>query len=435
MRSNTPKALHSLCGRPMLDWALKACPPQKEPPIAILGWGAEEIQAQYQDRLRYALQREARGTGGALLAARNYIEGWEGRVLVRAADLPLLTRETVGALVRLDAAAAFLTTRPEKPEEYGRVLREDGRVRGIVEVEDVNEQTRLIREARVSCYCFDAGMLLEALHALERENPLGEITMANVIGWFVQRNASIAAQPIAPEEALGVNDRVQLAACTAALRGKINRRHMLAGVTMIDPAACYIDDTVKLGRDCTVYPGVVLEGNTVIGEGTVLYPACRLVNTCVGSGCALQGVVANEAVVGDRVTAGPYVNLRPNARIANGCKIGNYIEVKNSNVGEGSKLPHLSYIGDSDIGSRVNLGCGTVTVNYDGRKKHRTRVDDDAFIGCHTSLVAPVHVGKRAFTAAGSVITEDVPADTLAVARSRQVNKMGYVKRLYQSEE
>ena len=236
--------------------------------------------------------------------------------------------------------------------------------------------------------------------------------------------------PIEPEEALAVNDRVRLSEAASVLRRRINHAHMLAGVTMIDPEHTYIDAGVRLGRDCTLYPGVVLEGSTVIGDGTTLYPACRIVDSQFGRHCAAQGVVAKDAIVGDNVTLGPYVNLRPGTNLGNNCKVGNYIEVKNSNVGEGSKLPHLSYIGDGDVGRHVNLGCGTVFVNYDGYKKHRTVIGDNAFIGCHTSLVAPITVGEGAFTAAGSVITEEVPAGALAVARAKQVNKPGYVARL-----
>ena len=254
--------------------------------------------------------------------------------------------------------------------------------------------------------------------------------MSDIIAAFLKMGCKVQTMPIQPEEALTVNDRVQLSEVTAVLRRRINNMHMRAGVTMIDPEHTYIDISVKIGRDCTIYPGVVLEGNTSIGEGSTLYPACRIVDSQMGRYCAAQGVVSKDAVVGDHVTLGPYVNLRPGANLGDHCKVGNYIEVKNSNVGEGSKLPHLSYIGDGDVGRHVNLGCGTVFVNYDGYKKHRTVIGDNAFIGCHTSLVAPVKVGEGAFTAAGSVITEEVPAGALAVARAKQVNKPDYVARL-----
>lgn len=435
MHSNTPKPLHTLCGLPMLDWVLRAAKfpgaDADAPPIAVIGYGAEQIKACYGEKLRLCEQGQRRGTGGALLSAQKLLAQHTGRALILAGDLPLLTSQTLAELTQMDCAAAFLVAELPDPTGYGRVLRaQQGYVTGIAEEFDLDDEQKQLHEARVSAYCFDIPILLRTLEAMDSTVGRGELTMGDVIGAFIAQGMCVETLRIPPEEALGVNDRVQLAACAAVLRRRINRAHMLAGVSMIDPEAAYIDATVKLGRDCTIYPGVVLEGNTVIGEGTTLYPACRIVDSHIGRFCAAQGVVARDAVVGDHVTLGPYVNLRPGAHLKNFCKVGNYIEVKNSVVDEGSKLPHLSYIGDGDVGKRVNLGCGTVFVNYDGYKKHRTTIGDDAFIGCHTSLVAPVKVGAGSFTAAGSVITEDVPPETLAIARAKQVNKIGYVSRL-----
>lgn len=435
MHSDTPKALHTLCGLPMMDWVLRAAriPGSEgaEPPIAIVSHGAEQIKAHYGDRLRYVEQQHRRGTGAALLGARELLKGKTGRVLVLAADIPMLSSDTLAALAALDCSAAVLSATLSDPSGHGRILRGAGReFTGLAEEEDLTPEQRGIHEVRVSAYCFDITVLVPLLGELEEEIGQGELSMGGVLFALKERGICVSTLAISPEEAMGVNDRAQLATCTAALRRRINRGHMLSGVTLIDPDVTYIDATVKIGRDCTIYPGVVLEGNTVIGEGTTLYPACRIVDSHIGRFCAAQGVVARDAVVGDHVTLGPYVNLRPGAHLHDFVKVGNYIEVKNSVVGEGSKLPHLSYIGDGDVGKHVNLGCGTVFVNYDGYKKHRTVIGDDAFIGCHTSLVAPVKVGEGSFTAAGSVITEDVPPDTLAIARAKQVNKLGYVSRL-----
>lgn len=430
MQSDIPKVLHTLCGRTMLDWALKAVGGigTGGKPVVVLHDNFAAVEEEYGDTLTYVAQSTPSGSGGALYAALPHIT--TPRVVVVAADLPLLQKESLCALSKLESALAFFTAKLTGPKGYGRVARKDGAVAAIVEEENLSEEQAHIQEVRVSAYAFETGILKETLNVLFEENELGEILMSDVVNRLLQSGVYADTFPICAEEAMGVNDRVQLASCTALLRRRINHGHMLRGVTFLDPHATYIDDAVKIGRDSTVYPGVVLEGNTRIGEGTTLYPGCRIQDSHIGSHCTLQGVVAREAVVQDYVTAGPYVHLRPNARIGGKVKIGNYIEVKNSTVREGAKLPHLSYIGDSDIGKGVNMGCGSVTVNYDGFTKHRTVVEDEAFIGCHTSLVAPVRVGKGSFTAAGSVITEDVPPDTLAIARVRQVNKIDYVAKL-----
>lgn len=430
MCSATPKPLFPLCGIPMMSHVLNAAKQLQTEgvPLAVVGAGTKDLQAHYGEHLDYCTQGEQKGSGAALLSALPYIKKQGGRILVLACDIPLVREQTLAALTQLHCDAAFLTAKLEDPSGYARVSRDwDGRVLGVVEEDALTDAQKSVREVRVSAYCFSAERLAQILASLPES---GALSMAELLAAFLKAGYSVQTMPIQKEEALTVNDRVQLAEATALLRRRINQAHMRAGVTLIDPEHTYIDVGVKLGRDCTIYPGVVLEGNTVIGEGTTLYPVCRIVDSQFGKRCAAQGVVAKDAIVGDDVTLGPYVNLRPGANLGNKCKVGNYIEVKNSNVGEGSKLPHLSYIGDGDVGRHVNLGCGTVFVNYDGYKKHRTVIGDNAFIGCHTSLVAPVTVGEGAFTAAGSVITEEVPAGALAVGRAKQVNKPGYVAKL-----
>lgn len=430
MCSALAKPLHPLCGLPMMSYVLRAARlDESRTPIAVLGHCAGEIGAHYR-MVRTVEQGAFAGSGGALCAALPLLKNETGRALVVAADLPLLRRETLLALAALPGDAAFLSSVLPDPAGHARVLRgSSGEVEAIAEGGLTPEQ-ELIRETRVSAYCFELGELIPLLESLCPDAADREVPMAEIVRMLLKAGCAVRTLSIPPEEALGVNDRAQLACATKELRRRINLAHMRAGVTMIDPDCTYVDATVKLGRDVTLYPGVVLEGNTVIGEGTVLYPACRIADSQFGKNCSAQGVVAREAVVGDSVALGPYVNLRPQAQLRDGVHVGNYIEVKNSVVGEGTKLPHLSYIGDGDVGRHVNVGCGTVFVNYDGYKKHRTVIGDNAFIGCHTALVAPVRVGAGAFTAAGSVITEDVPPDSLAVARARQVNKEGYVARL-----
>lgn len=236
-------------------------------------------------------------------------------------------------------------------------------------------------------------------------------------------------------EGMGVNDRVQLAEAARIMRRRINEAHMRAGVTFIDPERAYVDADVKLGRDVTLYPDVVLSGLSRIDDGAVLYPGCRIHESHIGRNCVLQAVVANAAVVGEGVTMGPFVNLRPGTRVEPGCKVGDFVEIKNSHIGSGSKVPHLSYVGDADVGERVNVGCGTVFVNYDGYRKHRTSVGDDVFLGCNTNLVAPVTVESGTYIAAGSTVTENVPEGAMAIARARQVNKFGWVARYREKNE
>ncbi len=377
MHSRTIKPLMPLCGRTLIEWPLLAAEglSKKEPLIAAVnGADAQEIFNALGDAYRYCASLDM-AEAASILASKERVTG---RAIVIPADMPLIRSETLKILALSESPMALTDA--------------EGRPLGV--------------------FAMESETLIEAL---EKE-PMGDLV--DVLSALpVEANA---------DECTRVFDRADLAYCAKELRRRINERHMRAGVTFIDPDAAYIDDTVRIGADCTIYPGVVLEGDTHIGERTTLASGCRLIDTKIGEECVLQAVVARESVVGDGVTIGPFVNLRPNTRIADGGKIGDFVEVKNSTVGEGSKLPHLSYIGDGDVGKGVNLGCGTVFVNYDGFQKHRTRIGDHAFIGCHTSLVAPVTVGSGAFTAAGSVITEDVPDDSFAVARARQTIKCGW---------
>lgn len=427
MHSARPKVLHEIAGRPLVGWGLEAARAAvAETPVLVIGHAADAVRAAIGDAARYALQPEQRGTGHALACARAYFEGRKGRVLVLAGDMPLLRPETLRKLAEAPGAAALLTTRLPEPKGYGRILRDaEGGVAGIVEERDASEAERAIEEVNVSAYCFEISALVDCLDRLTCENAQGEYYLTDCIALLHRAGQRISAVEIPREEGMGVNDRAELAACAAVLRARINADHMRAGVTMLDPAAVYLDASVSLGEDCTLYPGVVLEGETMIGPGTTLYPGTRLIDCTVGANCALQAVVGREAKVGDAVTIGPFVQLRPGTEIADGCKIGDFVEIKNAVVGPGTKLPHLSYIGDADLGARVNVGCGTAFANFDGRKKHRTKIGDDAFIGCNTSLVAPVSVGARAYTAAGSAITEDIPDEALAIARARQITKEG----------
>ena len=434
MKSDTPKVLHTLCGLPMIKWVLRAAEDLvEETPILVVGHSADTVKAALGDSFRYALQEQQLGTGHAVKMAVPYLAGKQGYVLVLAGDMPLLRAETLRTLASAaeGKGAALLTCILDDPTGYGRVIRDEaGSVLRIVEHRDANEEERGIHEVNASVYCFEIGALLSVLAGLSAENDQGEYYLTDCIAAIRESGRKVAAV-VAPDasEGMGVNDRVQLADAARILRSRINEEHMRAGVTFIDPERTYVDADVKLGRDITLYPDVILSGLSRIDDGAVLYPGCRINESHIGANCVLQAVVANAAVVGAGVTMGPFVNLRPGTHVEAGCKVGDFVEIKNSHIGSGSKVPHLSYVGDADVGERVNVGCGTVFVNYDGYRKHRTTVGDNVFLGCNTNLVAPVTVKSDTYIAAGSTITEDVPEGTMAIARARQVNKFGWVAR------
>jgi bifunctional UDP-N-acetylglucosamine pyrophosphorylase/glucosamine-1-phosphate N-acetyltransferase len=432
MNSGFHKSAHTACSLPLPVWTLRAVLPLcEEPPVVILREGCGEPLLKSLEGSRIAFHKGG-GSLAALESALRLAEGASGYVPVLRGDMPLLRTETLEALAGSSKgnAAAVLVSRSENPEGYGRVVRgQDGKVIKIAGKDDACD----ITEIDCGAYCFDCGALSGLLDKTRNREISG---VAELIGYLAAEGRGIASLALRdPNEAVTVKDRITLAFSEQMLRGRINYEHMKNGVTFIDPERAYIDPDVTIGRDTVIWPDVVLRLDTKIAERVTLYPGCRLMKTHVGNDCVLQAVVSNEAVIGDGVTVGPFVNIRPGTRISNGCKIGDFVEIKNSNIGEGSKVPHLSYVWDGDMGARVNIGCGTVFSNYDGFKKQRTVIGDDAFIGCNTNLVAPVKVGNKAYTAAGSTITEDVPDNSMAVARARQVNKEGYMEKYRQKQQ
>jgi bifunctional UDP-N-acetylglucosamine pyrophosphorylase/glucosamine-1-phosphate N-acetyltransferase len=379
------------------------------------------------------VQRERLGTGHAVLQARD--AAGDGPLLVLPGDMPLLTAESVERLVNhhrtTGAAATVLTAVLEQPAGYGRVLRQRGRVARIVEERDATDDQKKVTEVNTSVYCFDGRRLWAALAEVRADNEQGEYYLTDVIGVLVRAGARVEAVAVTdPTEALGVNDRKQLAAAAAIQRRRILDRLMESGVTVVDPASTYVDDTATIGPDTVIHPQVVVEGATVIGSDCVIgagshLTACRLADrVTVRPYCVLR-----EAVVEDDAELGPFCHLRPHAHIGAGARIGNFVEVKKSRIGRGSKANHLAYIGDAVVGERVNIGAGAITCNYDGLAKHETRIGDGAFIGTNASLVAPLTIGEGAYIGSGSVITKDVPPGALAVERSAQVMKEGWVAR------
>jgi bifunctional UDP-N-acetylglucosamine pyrophosphorylase / glucosamine-1-phosphate N-acetyltransferase len=423
MRSLTPKLLHPLCGRPMVLHVVDALAELPlERIVVVVGHEAERVTKTLHDQLvtevpvEFVEQRVQRGTGDAVSVALTVFDDLDAEddILVLPGDAPLVRAETIARLAtehrNQDAAAAILTATVADPSGLGRVVRgKDGRVARVVEHADASPEEREIDEINTSIYCFRRGLLAPALRRLSPENAQGEYYLTDAIA--VLRDAGhnvIALEAEDPAEAIMVNDRAQLAEAETELRRRINRMWMRAGVTMVDPARTYIDATVELETDVRLLPGTMLEGRTVVGAGSVVGPDCRLTDVVVGEGVRMANTVARECEIGDNCEIGPYAFVRPGTRVAAGVKIGTYVEIKNSDIGEGTKVPHLSYVGDADIGTAVNLGASTITANYDGENKHRTKIGDGVHTGVHTSLVAPVELGDDADTGAGSVVTNDV---------------------------
>jgi bifunctional UDP-N-acetylglucosamine pyrophosphorylase/glucosamine-1-phosphate N-acetyltransferase len=444
MRSAMPKVLHPLCGRPMILHVLDTLVTLPlERIVVVVGHGAEQVTKTVHEQLatevpiEFVEQRVQRGTGDAasvgLTPFADSVDA-EDDVLVLTADAPLLRAESLAALATehrvAEAAATLLTSELDDPSGYGRIVRDDrGAVDHIVEEADANEAEQAITEVNPSIYCFRRSYLAPALRRLSPENAQGEYYLTDAIEVLRRTGHLIVAVPADdPTETLGVNDRAQLAAVEKALRERINERWMREGVSMTDPERTYVDATVELEPDVRLLPGVILEGRTVIGSGSVVGPDCRLVDTIVGEDAVIAQTVAREADIGDRVTIGPWVSLRPGTRIAADAHIGTFVEVKNSEIGEGAKVPHLSYLGDAEIGPGANIGAGTITANYDGKQKHRTKVGADARTGSNTVLVAPVEVGDGAYTGAGAVVSRDVPPGALAKGVPARIDE-GWVER------
>ncbi len=428
MKSKLPKVLHKVGGKPMLQHvidAAKSAGSTRE--IVVIGNGAELVQQSFNN-VEFVLQAEQLGTGHAVLCTKEKFANSNDTILVLCGDTPLFTGELlknfVDKHIKSKAAATVLTAEMPDATGYGRIIREDdGTFRKIVEHKDANSYERQISEVNAGVYCFDAKKLFGALSQVKNENAQGEYYLPDVL--TILKNDSEKINAVIADDykqTLGINSRVQLAAADKILRQRKNIALMESGVTIIDPASTFVDCDVEVGQDTVIYPNTYLEGNTKIGENCTLGPNSRFENMIVGDNVQAQFCYCHDAEICNNVILGPYVHIRPGSKIFDKVKIGNFVEVKNSNIGEGSKLPHLQYIGDTDMGAGCNMGCGTITVNYDGKKKHRTTIGDNVFVGCNSNLIAPVTLEDGAYIAAGSTINKTVPKDNLAIARSRQTN-------------
>jgi bifunctional UDP-N-acetylglucosamine pyrophosphorylase/glucosamine-1-phosphate N-acetyltransferase len=433
MRSRRPKVLHRLCGRPLIAYSLRIARTLSEQIVIVVPPDAADVIETAGPGVRAVVQRERLGTGHAVLQARP--ESGTGALLVLPGDMPLLTEETIERLVShhasTGAAATILTATVEAPHGYGRVLRQRGRVTRIVEERDATDDQKKINEINTAVYCFDARRFWPALEAVQSDNDQGEYYLTDVIGILSRGGARVEALAVPdPIEAQGVNDRRQLAAVAAVQRRRILDALMEAGVTLLDPASTYIEDTVTIGPDSVIYPNVVIEGATEIGAECVIGAGCQLSASRLADRVWLKPYcVLTDAVIEEEAQLGPFCHLRPHVHVGARARIGNFVEVKQSRIGRGAKAPHLSYIGDATVGDNANIGAGAITCNYDGYTKSQTHIGDRAFIGTNASLVAPLTIGEGAYIGSGSVITKDVPPGALAVERSTQVVKEGWVAR------
>ena len=428
MKSEMPKVLHEVGGKPMLQHVINAAKKAgSSREVVVIGSGAELV-AKKISGVEFVMQEEQLGTGHAVLSARKNFAQSEGMVLILCGDTPLLTAELLkkftAAHESSNCAATVLIAKMPDATGYGRVVREeDGTFKKIVEDKDANESEKKIREVNAGVYCFDVKKLFYALTKVKNDNAQGEYYLPDALTILNDSGEKIGVFTADyADEILGINSRIQLAAVDRVFRMKKNQELMNAGVTIIDPNTTFIDFDVEIGKDTIIKPNVYIEGHTTIGTECTIGPNIRFVDMKVGNKVKAQFSYCHEAELCDGVTLGPYVHIRPGTTIGMDVKIGNFVEIKNSNIGKGSKLPHLQYIGDTDMGKNVNIGCGTVTCNYDGKNKFRTKIGDNAFIGCNTNLVAPVSIGDGAYTGAGSTITKDVPKNNLAIARARQTN-------------
>ena len=436
MKAKTHKVLHKVCGRPMIDYILETVSAvSEEKPIVIISHEKQQVMDHLGDRVIYVEQdpKDGWGTAMPVKASRKHIEEHgECLVFTTFGDTPFLTPESLNMLKNavLDGAdAALLSCVVDDPFKLGRILRdENGNVSRIVEEKDCTEEQKKIKEINCGYFCFRASALLGVIDLIQPNNAKGEYYLTDTIELLNKQGKTVKAIISSdPTEGQGINDKADLAKANEIMRQRINHKLMLEGVEMIDPKTTYIEPTVKIEAGVTIYPGSVIEGNTVIKSGAVLRGNCRITDSQIGENTTVESSVLIEASVGCDTTIGPNAYLRPGTVVGDNCRVGDFVEIKNSTIGSGTKISHLTYVGDATLGERINLGCGVVFVNYDGKNKQRVSVGDDSFIGCNVNLVAPLNIGKRVYIAAGSTVTKDIEDGALCIARERETVKPGWV--------
>ncbi|MEG0772555.1 bifunctional UDP-N-acetylglucosamine diphosphorylase/glucosamine-1-phosphate N-acetyltransferase GlmU [Clostridium sp.] len=434
MNSDTPKVLHKVCGKEMINHVIDNIRNCKiEDITVVIGKGAEKVRKGTESRnISYSVQEEQLGTGHAVMCAEDFLKDKSGTVAIFVGDGPLITEDTVNSLVNYhedgNYKATILTSIMNSPGKYGRIIRNSsGEVERIVEFKDCSEEEVKVKEINSGMYCFDIESLVNTLSKLNNNNNQGEYYLTDVIEILKKEGKKVGAVDVPVEEITAVNSKGELAVAEAIMRERINNKHMENGVVIIDPKTTYIEWNVKIGRDTVIYPGNVIQGNTVIEESCILYPNNRISNAIIESNVTIQNSVVLDSKIGENTTVGPFAYIRPDSVIGKDARIGDFVEIKKSTIGDGTKVSHLTYIGDAEVGENCNFGCGTVVVNYDGKAKHKTIIGNNVFVGCNTNLISPVVVEKDSYIAAGSTITNKVPEGSLAIARAKQVNKENWV--------
>ncbi|WP_251860651.1 bifunctional UDP-N-acetylglucosamine diphosphorylase/glucosamine-1-phosphate N-acetyltransferase GlmU [Clostridium sp. Marseille-Q2269] len=434
MKSSMPKVVHKVCGKEMVNHVIDNVRKANIKDVNIvIGKGSETVKEHTGNRdVTYSMQEEQLGTGHAVICAEEFLKNKKGTVAIFTGDAPLITNETIEELFEFHnnnkLGATIISSTVQNPTGYGRIIREEsGEVNKIVEHKDCNEEELKVNEINSAMYCFDIELLLKSLKCINNNNSQGEYYLTDVIEIMKKSGNKVGAMVVPYEEIMGVNSRVQLSEAEIVMRRIINHNHMVNGVTFIDSESTYIDADVEIGNDTIIYPGCVIQGNTIIKEECTLYSNSRIFNSVIESNVTVENSVILESHVGENTTVGPFAYVRPETKIGKSARIGDFVEIKRSTIGDNTKVSHLTYIGDAEIGSKCNFGCGTVVVNYDGQKKQKTIVGDNVFIGCNTNLISPVKVNDNTYIAAGSTITKEVPEGSLAIARSKQINKEGWV--------
>lgn len=430
MKSDLPKVMHKLASKPMLEHVIEnahVCEDMEV--ILVVGHGAEIVQSSFGDKVKYAFQTEQLGTGHAVMMAMDFIKD-EDEVIITCGDTPLIDKTAFENLIQAKIngmGAVVMTAQVQNPEGYGRIIKNGDLFCKIVEEKDATEEQKAITEVNVGTYIIDGVLLKDAISKISNTNSQKEYYLTDVFE-IVAKESKVASSLIDEESMLGINSKLQLSQAEEILRKRINDYHMQNGVTLKDPKTTYIDKDVELEPDVVIYPNCNIMGNCKIGKNTIIRENTTIENSNIGEDCIIKSSTIVESIVGNNTTIGPNAYLRPKTQVGNHCKIGDFVELKNAKFGDGSKASHLAYIGDAVVGENVNIGCGVVFVNYDGKNKFVSTVGDNAFIGSNVNLVAPVEIGDNAFVAAGSTITDDVPGKSLAIARQRQVNKENWVK-------
>ncbi len=433
MKSKMPKVLHTVCGKPLSKWVIDASKAAGADKVcAVVGHKAETVKEVLGDVCEFALQAEQKGTGHAVMQAIDVIKNSKGEVVILNGDTPLITAETINKAIEYHKnngnQATVITAILDDATGYGRIVRDnDGSVLKIVEQKDASEEEKKINEVNSGMYVFDAQSLVYALDKITPNNAQGEYYLTDTLEILLSAGKKIGGYAISDnDEIRGINDRVQLNEAEKIMQKRINEYHMRNGVTMRNPESVYIEDGVEIGNDTEICQNVTIKSGTKIGSDCVIGSGSMLDRAVIHDGVDVLSSVILESEVDEGTHVGPFAYIRPNCHVGKEVKVGDFVELKNSNIDDGTKISHLTYIGDSDVGKRVNFGCGTVTCNYDGKKKYRTTIGDDCFVGCNTNFVSPINVGDGVYIAAGSTITEDIPENSLSIARAKQVNKEGW---------